>query len=53
MLQGPVLLALALMLRPVDLPGDVKAVLVASLGVAGSFALAWPIVTRTPLGRVL
>ncbi len=53
MLQGPVLVALALVLRPIDLPGDVKALLVASLGVVGSFALSWPIVTRTPLGRVL
>jgi fucose 4-O-acetylase-like acetyltransferase len=53
MLQGPVLVALAVALRPLDIPGDVKALLVASLGVVGSFALAWPIVTRTPLGRIL
>lgn len=50
MLQGPVLVGLALALRPVDLSGDVKALVVASLGVVGSFALAWPIVTRTRLG---
>lgn len=53
MLQGPVLVALALALRPLGLPGDAKALLVASLGIAGSFALAWPLVTRTRVGRVL
>jgi hypothetical protein len=53
MLQGPVLVALAVMLRPVDLTGDVKAFLVAALGIAGSFALAWPLVTKTPVGRVV
>ena len=53
MLQGPVLVALALALRPIDLPGDVKALFVATLGVVGSFALAWPLVTRTPLRRAL
>jgi fucose 4-O-acetylase-like acetyltransferase len=53
MLQGPVLVGLALALRPTELPGDVKALLVAGLGVAGSFALAWPVVTRTPLRRIL
>jgi hypothetical protein len=53
MLQGPVLVALAVMLRPVDLTGDVKALLVATLGIAGSFALAWPLVTKTRLGRIV
>ncbi len=53
MLQGPVLVALALVLRPVGLPGDVKALLVATLGIVGSFALAWRLVTRTPVGRIL
>lgn len=53
MLQGPVLVGIAIALRPVDLTGDVKALLVATLGIAGSFALAWPLVTRTPLRRVL
>ena len=53
MLQGPVLVALALALRPIDLTGDVKALLVATLGVVGSFALAWPLVTQTPLRRIL
>ena len=51
MMQGPVLVVLALLLRPVDLSGDVKAILVAGFGIVGSFALSWPLVTRTPLGR--
>ena len=51
MLQGPVLVALALALRPIDLPGDVKALVVATLGIVGSFALAWPLVRRMPLRR--
>jgi hypothetical protein len=53
MLQGPVLVGLALALRPVDLTGDVKALLVATFGIVLSFALAWPVVTRTPLRRFL
>lgn len=53
MLQGPVLVGLALALRPTDLSGDVKALLVAALGIAGSFGLAWPLVTRTRLGRLV
>lgn len=53
MLQGPVLVACALVLRRAPLPGDAKAFIVAALGIAGSFALAWPLVTRTPVGRVL
>jgi fucose 4-O-acetylase-like acetyltransferase len=53
MLQGPVLVALALALRPTSIPIDLKALLVASLGIVGSFALAWPLVTRTPLRRFL
>jgi hypothetical protein len=53
MLQGPVLVALALALRPVDMSGDLKALLVATLGIAGSFGLAWPLVTKTAVGRIL
>jgi peptidoglycan/LPS O-acetylase OafA/YrhL len=53
MLQGPVLVALAVALRPTPLPIDLKALLVATLGIVGSFALAWPLVTRTPLRRFL
>jgi Acyltransferase family len=53
MLQGPVLVGLAAALRPLQLTGDVKAILVATLGVAASFALAWAGVTKTALGRVV
>ena len=53
MLQGPVLIALELTFRSVDLSGDLKALVVATLGIVGSFALAWPLVTRTPLRRIL
>jgi hypothetical protein len=53
MLQGPVLVGLAVALRPMDLSGDVKALLVATLGIVGSFALAWPLITRTALRRIL
>jgi hypothetical protein len=52
-LQGPVLIGLALALRPVDVPAEIKALIVACAGVATSFALAWLLVTRTRLGRIL
>jgi len=52
-LQGPVLIALALALRPLALPAEVKALTVAAAGVGASFALAWLLVTRTRLRRVL
>jgi hypothetical protein len=38
---------------PVPAPAEIKALAVAALGVAGSFALAAALVTRTPLGRIL
>jgi fucose 4-O-acetylase-like acetyltransferase len=53
MLQGPVIVGLEVALRPTELPGEVKALVVASLAIAGSFALAWPLVTRTALRRIL
>lgn len=46
MLQGFVLIGLAVALRAVPLPAEVKALLVAGGGVFGSFALAWLLVTR-------
>jgi hypothetical protein len=45
-LQGLVLLGLAVALRPVPLPAEVKALIVATGGVAGSFALAWLLISR-------
>ena len=47
------LIGLQLALRPLGLPAEVKALTVALAGTASSFALAWLLVTRTPLGRVL
>jgi peptidoglycan/LPS O-acetylase OafA/YrhL len=52
-LQGPVLIGVALALRGVDVPAEVKALAVACAGVAVSFAVAWLLVSRTRLGRIL
>ena len=52
-LQGPVLIGLVIALRPVGLPADAKAFVVAGAGVAGSFALAWVLISRTPLRSIL
>jgi hypothetical protein len=48
-----VLIGLALALRTVNTSGDLKALVVAVLGVITSFGLAWPIITRTRVGRFL
>lgn len=54
LLQGFVLIALALVLRPVPLPAELKALIVAIGAVAGSFAWAWLLVSRVPrLARIL
>jgi Acyltransferase family len=53
LLQGVVLIGLMIALRPVPAPAELKALVVAALGVAGSFALAAALVTCTPLGRIL
>jgi hypothetical protein len=52
-LQGPVLIGIALALRPVDVPAEVKALLLACAGVGASFAAAWLLLSRTGLGRIL
>lgn len=52
-LQGPVLIALALALRPLPAPAEVKAPLVAAFGIAVCFALGHLLVTRTRLGKLL
>lgn len=52
-LQGPVLLGLAVALRPLSASALVKAVTVAGVGVVASFSLGWLLVRHTPLGRVL
>jgi Acyltransferase family len=53
LVQGHVLVGLALAVRPLHLPAEVKALAVSVLGVLVSFGLGWWLVTRTPLGRVL
>jgi len=54
MLQTPVLIGLAVTLRPVALPAEVKAVVVAAAGVVVTFALAWLLIRRVPVvARVL
>ena len=53
LLQGLVLIALMIAMRPIGVPAEIKALAVACLGVAGSFALSWLLISRTPLGRVL
>jgi hypothetical protein len=54
LLQGFVLIALALVLRPVPVPAELKALIVAIGAVAGSFAWAWLLVSRVPwLARIL
>lgn len=54
LLQGFVLIGLAVALRPLAAPAEVKAFLVAAGGVAGSFALAWLLVSRVPwLARII
>jgi hypothetical protein len=53
-LQTPILIGLALALRGIDLPAEVKALLVAAGGVSASYGLAWVLITRVPgLHRVL
>jgi hypothetical protein len=54
MLQTVFLLAFALLLRPLPLPAEVKALVVAVAGVAASFAAAWLLIRRVPgVSRVL
>lgn len=52
-LQGPVLIALSVALRPMAAPAEVKAPLVAALGILVCFGLGWIVVKRTALGRFL
>lgn len=47
------LIGFALALRPLDLPGEVKALILVITAVTASFALALPLVTRTSLRRIL
>ncbi|HEX6579880.1 MAG TPA: acyltransferase [Actinomycetota bacterium] len=53
MLQGLPLIVAALSIRSFEMPLEVKALLVAAAGIAGSFALGWTLVTRTRLGQIM
>jgi hypothetical protein len=54
MVQTPVLIGLAVLLRPVPVPAEVKALVVVAGGIAGCFALAWLMLRHLPgLRRVL
>ncbi|MFN8233831.1 MAG: acyltransferase [Actinomycetota bacterium] len=52
-LQGIPLIALALLLRPLGVPLEIKALIVAAGAIAGSFALGWLLVAHTRLGRIM
>jgi fucose 4-O-acetylase-like acetyltransferase len=53
-LQGLVLIGIAVILRPLQVPAEVKALIVATGGIAGSFALAWLLIGRVPgVARIL
>jgi hypothetical protein len=53
MLQGIPLILFALALRAFEVPLEVKALVVAVGGIAGSFGLGSLVVSRTRLGRIL
>jgi hypothetical protein len=52
-LQAPVLLALAVAARPLNVPVEVKSFLVAGLGVLVSFWLGWLAESRTPMRQIM
>lgn len=51
--QAPVVMGLALALKPVALPAEIKFLLVAPLGIAVSFVLAYYLVKIPAVGKVL
>jgi len=54
MMQSLFLIGLAVALRPLPLQAEVKALIVAGGGVAGSFALAWLLISGVPgLAQIL
>jgi hypothetical protein len=54
LLQSLVLVGIAVALRPLPVAAEVKALVVATGGIAGSFALAWLLISRIPgVARVL
>ncbi|MEU4689924.1 acyltransferase [Actinoplanes sp. NPDC023714] len=53
MVQGLVLFALAVTLRAAPAPAEVKALVVAVAGIAGSYGLSWLLISRVPLAARL
>jgi hypothetical protein len=53
MLQGIPLILFALALRAFEVPLELKALVVAVGGIAGSFGLGWLLVSRTRLGQIV
>lgn len=48
------LIGLAMAMRPLPLPAEAKAVLLAAAGLAGSFGIAWLLISRVPgIARIL
>lgn len=52
-LQNPVLVGIAVALRPLSAPAEVKAPIVAALGVCACFLIGHVLITRSRLARVL
>lgn len=52
-LQGPVLIMIAVAIRPLPLPAEVKAPALLVAGLAGCFGLGWLLVTKTRVGRIV
>jgi surface polysaccharide O-acyltransferase-like enzyme len=52
-IQGPIVFGLQVAVRSLGVPAEVKALTVACVAVTCSFALAWLLVSRTPVGRIL
>ena len=53
-LQSVVLIGLAMAMRPLPLSAEAKAVLLAAAGLAGSFGIAWLLISRVPgIARIL
>ncbi|HYB29581.1 MAG TPA: hypothetical protein VEF89_23425 [Solirubrobacteraceae bacterium] len=52
-IQGPIIFGLQVALRQLAVPAEFKALSVACAAMTGSFALAWLLVSRTPVGRIL
>lgn len=52
-IQGPIVFELQVAVRSLGVPAELKALSVACAAVTASFAMAWLLVSRTPVGRIL